>query len=61
MDDLVIQAYGKASSNNLYSVTKALELLLKRRYSPLDSRFNITTQQVERILKKNGLTYSIGN
>lgn len=60
MDNLVIKAYDKALSNNLYSVTKMLELLLKRRYSTLDPRFNITTRQVENILRKNGLPYSIG-
>ena len=59
MDSLVIQAYGKALSNNLFSVTKSLEIVLKKRYSALDPRFNITTRQVENILRKNGLPYSI--
>lgn len=60
MDNLVIQAYAKANSKNLYAVTRILELLLKRRYTTVDPRFHITTRQVERILRNNGLTYSIG-
>jgi hypothetical protein len=59
MDNLVIQAYEKANSRKLYAVTRILELLLKRRYTTVDPRFNITTRQVERILRNNGLTYTI--
>lgn len=61
MDNLVIQAYEKASTKNFYAVTRILELLLKRRYTTVDPRFSITTRQVERILKNNGLTYTIGS
>ncbi|WP_425058171.1 hypothetical protein SCACP_28170 [Sporomusa carbonis] len=60
MDNLVIQAYEKADTKNLYAITRILELLLKRRYTTVDPRFQITTRQVECILRNNGLTYSIG-
>jgi len=61
MDNLVIQAYKKAGTKNFYAVTRILELLLKRRYTTVDPRFNITTRQVEHVLRNNGLTYTIGS
>lgn len=45
MDSLVIQAYEKANTKNLYTVTRILELLLRRRYSTVDPRFHITTRR----------------
>jgi len=39
MDNLVIQAYEKADTKNLYAITRILELLLKRRYTTVDPRF----------------------
>lgn len=61
MDNLIVQAYKKASTKNFYAVTRILELLLKRRYTTVDPRFNITTRQVERVLRNNGLAYTIGS
>ena len=59
MDSLVIQAYEKANPKQLSHITTALEGLLRKRYSSLDPRFNVTTRQVEEVLKSQGLDYTI--
>lgn len=60
MEELIIKAYHKAETKNFFAITTHVEQLLKKYYSLRDERTWITTGEVRRILKKQGLAFEYG-
>ena len=57
MDQLIMEAYDNAISNDFFSITLTLESLIKRHYPKDDYRREITTGQVRRVLEAKSLEY----
>ncbi|HMM21501.1 MAG TPA: hypothetical protein PKA10_12345 [Selenomonadales bacterium] len=59
MENLVIQAYRTAKSKDLYTITQALEKLLRKKRAPAAAGYEITIGQVREILHRHKLEYII--
>ena len=57
MDQLIIEAYDNAKSNDFFAITLTLEALIKRHYPRGDYRREITTGQVRHVLEAKNLDY----
>ena len=57
MDQLIMEAYDNAKSNDFFAITLTLEALIKQNYPRGDYRREITTGQVRRVLEAKSLDY----
>lgn len=59
MENLIIEAYNKAKTKELFAITTILERMIKRKYSSADPRQMVTIHYVRQVLTRKGLSYTL--